>query len=253
MNLSDHQLREYLGACQNVRYDERHLQETIRRAKNVFYENEGKEMLSHAEFLYQQSRYIHKRWWILQGILLLMLWIMLILIDSGFYIQRFMGIAASLFAVLLLPELWKNRSSGALEIESTAYYSLRQIYSARMFLFALVDMFFLSIFSLAVVWTGKIPMEEMVIHFFLPFIVSCCICFHILYSSRSGSESLAIILCMVWCTVWTQLILSEKIYEAISLPVWFLMTAAAVLYLGYCIYRGQRSCREMWEVNSPWN
>lgn len=253
MRLSDHQLREYLGAYQNVCYDERHLQETIRRAKDAFYENEGKELLSRAEFLYQQSRYIHKRWWILQGILLLMLWYALTLIKSSFYIQRFMGTAASLFAVLLLPELWKNRSSGALEIESTAYYSLRQIYSARMFLFALVDMFSLSIFSLTVVWTGKIPVEVMVIHFFLPFIVSCCICFRILYNSKSGSESLAMILCMVWCTVWTQLILSEKIYAVISLPVWFLMTAAAVLYLGYCIYRGQRNCKEMWEVSSSWN
>ena len=253
MRLSDHQLREYLGAYQNVCYDERRLQETIRRAKNVFYENEGREMLSRVEFLYQQSRYIHKRWWMLQGTLLFMLWLVLVLAESSFYIQRFMGIAASLFAVLLLPELWKNRSSGALEIESAAYYSLRQIYSARMFLFALVDLFFLSVFSLAVVWIGKIPVEEMIIHFFLPFIVSCCICFHILYSSRRGSESLAMILCMIWCMVWTQLILSEKIYAAISLPVWFLMTAASVLYLGYCIHRGQKKCKEIWEVSSLWN
>lgn len=36
--------------------------------------NTGIMGISYAEFLYQQSRYIHKRWWVLQGLLLLLLY-----------------------------------------------------------------------------------------------------------------------------------------------------------------------------------
>lgn len=65
-----------------------------------------------------------------------------------------MGAAAPLFALLILPELWKNQSSHTLEIECTTCYSLRQIYGARIFLFALVDITLLSIFSLTAIGSG---------------------------------------------------------------------------------------------------
>lgn len=66
-----------------------------------------------------------------------------------------MGTLAPLFVVLVLPELWKNRSSGALEIECTAYYSLRQIYAARMVLFGLVDLALLTLFFSAALLAGQ--------------------------------------------------------------------------------------------------
>ncbi len=247
---SDRQIRGDLGVYKCIIYNEQRLQETIRRSKAAFYEAEDCESLSYADFLYQQSRYIQKRWWMMQGILLFLLWLLLVLTGSSFYVQRSMGIGASLFAVLLLPELWKNQSSGALEIENTAYYSLRQIYSARIFLSALVDLLFLSLFVLSAVGTGTMSVEEIVIHFFLPYLVTCCICFRTLYSAGKSSEYLALLLCMLWCAVWTQFVLNEKIYEAVSLPLWLVMTAAAVLYLGYWISRGQRGCREILEVRT---
>lgn len=253
MKLSENQLRKYMSAGTNFTYSEKELQKTIKHAKTAFYENEAGEVLSYKEFLYWQSRYIKKRWWILQGLLLLALWCMLKLIGSGFYTQRSMGIAAPLFVVLLVPELWKNKNAGALEIESSAYYSLHQIYAARIFLFALVDMFLLCVFSIAAILTGKILPSEMMIHFFLPYIVTCCICFRTLYSRKAGSEAFACILCMIWSGIWLQIVLNEKVYGAISFPAWCAMTVAAVLYLGYCICRGQKECKEIWEVKSLWN
>lgn len=252
MSLSDHQLKKHLGAKDKVIYIEKELQETIRKSRAAFEESEAEELISHAEFLYQQSRYIHKRWWILQGVLLFLLWLTLWLTESNVCIQRYMGIAASLFAVLLLPELWKNRNANALEIESVSYYSLRQIYSARIFAFALVDLLLLSVFTLMVMLTGEVFAEEMLIQFFLPYIVTCCICFRVLSSRRIGSEVFALFLCVVWCLIWTQIVSNEEIYGAVSMPVWFAMTAAAVFYLAYCVYRGQNNCTAMWEVNTLW-
>lgn len=247
--MSDAQIKARLGIENGIVYSEGKLRETIRQSKRAFYESEAKETLSYTEFLYQQSGYIRKRWWVMQGGILLLLWLGLEVTESGFYVQRLMGAAAPLFAVLLLPELWKNRNTGALELEGTAYYSLRQIYAARILLLAMVDLLLLSVFSAAAVLTEKVLIEEMIVQFFLPYLVTCCICFHTLYSYKAVSETFALFLCMVWCAVWTELVLNE-IYEKISFPIWLALTAAAVLYLGYCIQKGQRGCRELWEVKS---
>lgn len=253
MRLSDGQIKKCLEKKEGVSRDEGRLQEIIQESKTAFYESEAKSFLSDAEFLYQQSKYICKRWWILQGSVLFLLWVLLEWTESSFYIHRCMGTAASLFAVLLLPELWKNRRTGAMEIECTAYYSLRQVYAARIFLFALIDLLLISIFSLATVLTGKILAEELMIQFFLPYIVTCCICFRTLYSRKFMSEAFALMLCTVWCFVWTQLALNEKVYEIMYPSIWFAMTIVAVFYLSYCIRKGQEDCKKIWEVKSLWN
>lgn len=247
MRLSDRQLRKRLGAKERVFYTERELQETIRKARRAFVEGEAESLMSYAEFLYQQSRYIRKRWWILQGMLLIWLWLVLQMTVGSLQVQRCMGIGASLFAVLLLPELWKNRNANAMEVESVSYYSLRQIYAARILAFAFVDFMMLSAFALPVVLTGKAPAGDMMTQFFLPYLVSCCICFRVLYDNKAGSEIAALLLCAAWCALWTQIVLNERIYGAISWPVWAVMTIAAAFYLGYCVWKGQSSCTGMWE------
>lgn len=250
MRVSNRRLKKCLGTGKAVFYTEEKLQETIEKSKAAFAASEAETAASYVEFLYQQSRYIHKRWWILQGMLLLLFWFVLDFTGSGFYTQRGMGVGASMFAILLLPELWKNRNANALEIESASYYSLRQIYSARIFALALVDFLLLCAFALPVVLTGKLPAEEMMVQFFLPYLVTCCICFRILFGNRTGSEAFALFLCVVWCAVWTKIVLTEKVYGMISLPVWSAMTIIAALYLIYCVYKGTDDCTKMWEVNT---
>ena len=252
MKLSDKQIRQCLereaGAVTQAEgfQRERHVKETIRRSMNALYESEAERTLSKLEFLYQQGRYIHKYLWLLQGAVLLVLWNILKVLGSGYYCQRCMGIGASLFAILLLPELWKNRSSNAMEIECAARYSLRQIYSARILLCALANMAMLSVFMLTVVLNGKAVFLEVAVQFFLPYMVTCCICFRTLYSRRFGSEAVAMLVGMAWTVIWTELVLNERIYGAVSGGVWIVMLAVTAFYLGYCIYRGQRKCGVMW-------
>lgn len=230
-----------------------HLQETIEKSKAAFYETEVKSFLSHREFLCQQGRYIQKRWWMLQGLLLLSLWLLLDFSKAGPYAQKCMGAAAPLFAIFLLPELWKNRNLHATEIEGAAYFSLRQIYAARIFLFALVDAGLLGLFSLAAVLTGNVPIETLIGQFFLPYFVTCCICFRTFYHKRAVSDVFALLLCLVWCFVWIHFILDENLYDAVSLPIWMAATAASALYLGCCIYRGQKNFQKLWEEKTVWN
>ena len=251
--LSDGQLKKRLYAKKKVSCTEKKLQETIVKAKAAFAENEAEEFLLPVEFLYEQCRYIKKRWWIIQGMVLMLLWIFLQWSESNYYTQRCMGVAASLFAVLLLPELWKNRNVNAVEVESVSFYSLRQIYSARILAFAFVDCLLLGAFALPVLMSGKVAAGELIIQFFLPFIVSCCICFRTLYSSQMGSEIAALFFCIMWCAVWIQIVLNEKIYRMISEPVWLVLTGIAAGYLGYCIHRGQKNCVKMWEESMKWS
>lgn len=241
MNLSNSQLQTHLNAKAQIICSEQKICAAIQASKAAFYESEANTPLSRLEFVYQQSRYIRKHWRMLQACVLLLLWLALTGIESPFFLRRFMGAASPLFALLILPELWKNQNANALEIECTALYSLRQIYGARIFLFALTDFVLLGIFSLTAVGTGKISADLLVIHFFLPYLVTCCICFHTLYSRRITSESFAILLCVVWSFIWIEFLLHEKVYNAITLPLWLAMTAVAALYLGYCIQRGQKN------------
>lgn len=253
MKLSKHKIQTHLGAKRPISYNRKKLQETIKQAGIAFCENEKESTLSRLEFLYQQSCYIRKHWWFLQGCILLFLWFLLDLTESSLLLQKSMGASAPLFAVLVLPELWKNRNANALEIECTACFSLRQIYGARIFLFALVDLLLLGLFALAAVLMGKISAGELIIQFFLPYLVSCCICFRTLYSPQITSEAFAILLCMAWGFLWIQLVLQENIYNLISLPLWLFMTAIAACYLGYCIRKGQKGCIAIWEVKTQWN
>ena len=253
MRLSDNELKKKLRSRALEVYPESALQNTIYASEEAFYEKEANSPLSGFEFLYQQGRYLRRRWWVMQAVLLLALWWLLSLGGSGYYLKRLMGTAASLFGVLLLPELWKNQSSNAMEIECASYYSLRQVYAARLFWFAMIDLILLGSFAAGVVGAGEILIQDMAVQFFLPYVVTCCICFHCLYSRRITSETFSIFLCLAWSGIWTQIVLSERVYQSLSLPVWNGMLAAAAFYLGYCICRGQKRCREIWEVKSLWN
>lgn len=248
---SDRQFRKKLMAGQknlSPPRQEEHMREVVRSAKTAFYEGELDDILTGAEFLFWQAGYIHKRWWILQGMLLMALWLFLCCVSAGDHdMQRLMGVAAPLFGIFILPEIWKNREANALEVEGAAYYSLRQIYAARLFLFGLVDVAMLTAFGLALVGGGRILMEEILFQFFLPLTVTGCICFRTLYSRRIGSEAAAVFLCLLWSAVWLQFVILENVYEKVAVPVWYGVLAAAFFYLIYCIYRGQKSCMAAWE------
>ena len=58
--------------------------------------------MSYIEFLYEQSRFIKKRWWGLQALVLLLLWLLLKDSDNAGDMGRMMGIMATVFALSLI-------------------------------------------------------------------------------------------------------------------------------------------------------
>ena len=237
----------------NEPYSEEKLQKTIEISKRSFYEGEAESPLSRWEFLFQQGRYIKKYWWLLQGTLLMgLLWLLQNSVSDD-YLRRCLGVGAPFFVILAMPELWKNRSCNAMEVESTTFYSLRQIYAARLTLFAGVDLLLLSLFFFGASFTGRVTVWGMLTHFLLPCCVTCCICFQCLYSARNNSEVFAILLCSLWTGLWEMIVLNDAVYQAISVPVWCAMLAGAIGYLVYSVHCGQREWRQVLEVRPLWN
>lgn len=221
--------------------DKDRLEQAIRLSKSAFYRNELRQTASYMEFLIQQAAYIRKRWWFLQFLTLILLWWIVYSVEGNYYVERGMGIFAPVFVILLIPEFWKNRSSGSEEVEGAAFYSLRQIYSARMLLFGMADFFLLSLFCGAVSATVQLTAEEMLIQFFLPLNVTCCICFSVLCCRRYGSEYMAVALSLLWIAVWILIVLNEAVYTVVARPVWWFMLLVSFSYMAgmiFCFLRG---------------
>ena len=233
--------------------DETALQKTIDASKAAFVAGEAEQTLSSAEFLYQQSKYIRKFWWVAQALLLIALCLLMQISESDFYTRRALGVAAPLFVILILPELWKNRTFDAMEVEGTTFFPVRQVYAARQTLFAGVDLLLLTAFFFGASFFSRITVLELLIQFVLPFNVACCICFRSLYGGRNSSEAFSILLCSIWTGLWILVVLSDAVYSAISVPAWTVLIAASFAYLGYTIRRGQKNIYATWEAKPSWN
>ena len=189
----------------------------------------------------------------LQGLLLIYLCWFLHFTASDFLIRRTLGTAASLFVILILPELWKNRSCNAMEVECTTLFSLRQIYAARLTLFAGVDILLLTLFFVSTSFVSRLTLWEMLIQFLLPFNVTCCICFRCLYSKRINTEALSILICGFWIGLWTLVIQSDAVYYAISIPMWAGLLTTSFLYMGYTLFHGKSKWQNVLEAKPQWN
>lgn len=253
MNSLEEQLVAYRNDDKNICGNPKKILETIQASKEAFYEVENNRKNTYFEFLWEQVFYIKKYWWILQFLVLTMVWIILLLADTDVQIKRNMGVVASMFVIIVIPELWKNKSSGSMEIEGTTYYSLRQIYAARMFLFAFVDVILLTLFFCVVSFTTQITIKEMLIHFLLPLNVNCCICARLLFSRRFGAEYIAVAFCIIWTAIWSFILWNNMLFELISLPALILCLIFCGLYLVFCLQRVMKNCDKFWEANITWN
>lgn len=204
--------------------------------------------MSYIEFLYEQSRFIKKRWWGLQALVLLLLWLLLKDSDNAGDMGRMMGIMATVFAVLIIPEVWKNRRYSAMEIEGTAFYSLRQICAARILLFAVADMVMMTVFFAASFYTIEISAYRMITDFLVPFNVSCCICFRLLYSRRGEMEYVALLVSGVWMGIWTAIVMHDEIYQSVVEPVWLGLLLLSFGYFAFCVKKSQWNYENGWEA-----
>ena len=227
--------------------DQEAVLQTIQNCKKTFVQAEDYP-LSDMEFLYDQMHFIQKRWWILQGCLLAVLWIFLNDAADIYEMQRLMGAGACLFAIFLVPEIWKNRRNEAMEIEGAAYYSLRQVCMARILLFGFMDLIIVTAFAVSVAFTVRVSVQMFAVNFMIPFNVTGAICFRFLYCKRSESEYLAAAGCFLFMILWVFIISREEIYCKISGAAWCTALILSMVYLIYVIKRLQSFYGTVYEV-----
>lgn len=245
----EERLKNYRDATQTEPGDEK-IRETVARCKNTFFMAEKEKMLPYHEFLWMQLRAMQKRWWLLQFLLLTMLWLILSSVQEELYITRSMGVAAPLFVILIIPELWKNRTYGCMEIEAVTYYSLRQVYAARMLLFGITDVFLLTIFCGTASVGLHYDLSHLLVQFLFPLAVTACICFGILCSRRCLSETTAILLCIIWSAGWLFIVLNNEVYARIAIPVWGALLCGMILFLVFAVCRVVHTSNQYLEVFS---
>ncbi len=234
----------------NVISNEEKVEETVRKSIEAFYFGEQERRLTYGEFLLTQLHLIRKRWWILQTLLLILLVSVLPSMQAGQFIQRILGVSASLFVILVIPELWKNRTNRSMEIESASFYSLRQIYAARILLFGIVDMVLISAFCIFTAARTDILVSQLFVQFLFPMTVTAAVCFGVLCSRFSLQETAAMMLCAAWSAIWLTVILNEKIYAAITFPLWLTFMGIALAFLAFAICRTLEECGHFMEVNA---
>lgn len=245
----ERKLKEYKDSIKIIP-NEQEITETVRKSIEAYHFAEQERILTYWEFLWAQLRLIRKRWWLFQILLLILLWAVLPSVQVEQLEQRILGVVASLFIILIIPELWKNQTYQSMEIEATSYYSLCQIYAARMFLFGIVDVVLITIFCMSAAFTQDISFSQLFLQFIFPMTVTAAICFGILCSKFRFSETAAIMMCIAWSAIWLVAILNEKIFTAITFPLWLVFIGIAFSFLVYAIYRTLHCCNLYWEVKS---
>ena len=232
---------------QKVMLSEDKIQRIIEASKESFLHAEEKRMLSYRSFLFIQLQIIQKRWWILQWMVLVALWLILSVTEDMTYIYRSMGVVSTIFIILIIPEIWKNRTNQSMEIESVTYYSLKQVYASRMLLFGIVDVGLVTAFCGIATVSLNISLTDLLIQFLLPMTVTACICFGILCNRHLLNESVAVGMCILWSALWWFALLDDRIYRKIAVSVWVLALGIAFSLLVFFIYQSIRQCTRVWE------
>lgn len=240
-------LKEYRESMKTVPREER-IAQTVRLSGEAFFQREQERMLSYAEFLRTQFLVLKKRWWVYQCLLLMTAGLLLGNMQEEYYMRRSVGVAGVLFVVLIIPEMWRNRTYSCLEVETAAYYSLRQIYAARMLLFGAADVFLAAAFCLGLKGRFHFTASELLVQFLFPMTVTACICFGTLCSKYAMNETVSVIFCLVWSGVWWLVTMNEQVYRAALLPVWVCCFAAAAAVTAVCAYRAVKFCGQCLEV-----
>lgn len=83
----------------------------------------------------------------------------------------------------------------------------------------------------------------------LPLCVTACICFGILCSKHAFSETVAIVLCVIWSAVWLFIVLNENVYIMVTVPIWSALLGVTILFIAFAIYRILKNCNQYLEVS----
>lgn len=225
------------------------IEKTVQKCITAVSAIEEEAILSYVEFFWVQVKLIQKRWWVFQGIILIVAGLLLEFSDASEHMQRGMSVAAALFVILILPEIWKNRETNSMEIEESSFYSLKQIYSVKILAFGLVDICMLTMFCFVITSTQHVPVYSLLTQLVFPLMVATGICFAILSSKKHFGEIVAIFTCIIVNGLWAVMITNGNIYDKITPILWNILFGISGLFVVISICKTIYNCDKYWEGN----
>ncbi len=226
---------------------EEKIKETVASCKDIYFQQEQDRLLTYWEFLWTQFRYTRKRWWGLQAGLLLLACQIIPEMENNYRIRSF-GVIGCLFVVLIIPELWRNKDSDSTQVEAACLYSLRQVYSARITLFGIVDIALLTLFGFTLGRMG-FTLMEVLSQFLLPVTVTACICFSLLCGKSNFGETISLVACLMFGGAWWLILMNEGIYTRIVPSMWAALFALALVFFALSVHKTIHTTNQYWEVD----
>lgn len=227
-------------------YHEEQLEKTISLANSEYQKRRSRERIGYLEFLLRQLPFIGRRIWLFQGSIL----IFMCLLVTTIFQEDFKYIAAHhlpdllcLFAVFItmtgLPFLCRSYKYKMQEVETAAFMSMHRLLEGRLIVIGLGDGIFLMAVSLVIFSEVNISTVLVIFYLLLPFLVSCCGCIFILWSSCSQYNMFA---CEIFCFFILLLqslfhtLLPQAYYQA-ALTGWIVLSAFFAAVLAFQIYK----------------
>lgn len=224
---------------------EEKIQQTIHAAVQSLLDVQAREPMGMGEFFVSQIRYVKKRWWLMQTILLAVLYWYVVNQTQAVFVRQALGTGGTLLIVLAIPELWKNLACGTMDIEFASMYTIRHVYCVRLILFSSVDLMLITLFCWAVSAVDALAIWDLTIQFILPVNVTACICLTCLYFPKVKSQAFPLVLCFGFASLWQKMVINEMAFQGISISAWILGLTTSVAYLCACVKLGQQRLSKM--------
>lgn len=224
-----------------VAIEEAEVKKLEAESREAFMKRESTRMLPYHSFLFSQLLMIKKYWWGVQFLILCAAWYIMATEDAASVIRREVGVLSILFVVSIIPELWRNLTDKCIEIEMASYFSLKNIYAARLLIFGIVDSVVISIFACSAYLMLDITVTDIIFQFLIPMTVTAGICFLVLCGKRRGMGG-SVGICLVMCIFWYKICGSDAVYRTIAPVVLIGIFAVSCIFLTYTGVRLLKNC-----------
>lgn len=233
-------------------FSDKSLKDTIEKSKIIYKNSKKNKLISNTEFLLLQVKYINKKLWLSQ-LIIVFLFSVLLLNDTSENISQvssiYFSLAIPLLVICAIPEIYRNIQHESFEIESCSYFSLKKVYLSKLLIIGMVDLIFATIIiSLTSKATG-LPFYQLIIYFLVPFNSTCCICFTSMSNLEKKSSYLnCISIGLIWTVILYSLSKYTYIYEILQNRIWIVLIIMSMFYMAFIIKKFLANTRSYLDV-----
>lgn len=236
MKVTNKKIKKRLEDYKIPEFDKSKMIETIEASKKEYIKHQGRTPISFKEFIMMQIRFINPFVWIFQVCTLIVFSIILYDLRLGENevknIYLLLSFTAPIVAFTGFPEILKSISYNTYEIESSTYFSMQKLTAARIFIFAITDLFCLTFILSLVALGSSESLLQLILYLLVPFNITCCGCITVLNHVKSRNGSYYCLGIATICMLFTYIISNyDLVYKEASTVIWLVIFIISLGYL----------------------